>query len=61
MDSNNMYSVRDLYTHLGFTRSTAYELVARSDFPSFRIGKKIYIPRAAFERWLDEQVAAKAN
>ena len=49
------YSVRDLYEKLGFARTTAYELAARKDFPSFRIGRRIYIPKAAFERWLHEQ------
>jgi len=38
----------------------AYELARRKDFPAIRIGRRIVIPKAAFERWL-EQAALESN
>jgi predicted DNA-binding transcriptional regulator AlpA len=32
----------------------AYELVRRPDFPAIRIGRRIVVPKAAFERWLQQ-------
>ena len=37
---------------LGISRNSAFEAVRRGDIPSIRVGKRILIPRAAFERLL---------
>lgn len=52
-----VYVPEDLMPLLGIGRSTAYELVNRRDFPTVRVGRKILIPRDAFERWLEAQTA----
>ena len=52
-------TVRDLQLELGVSRPVAYQLAMRSDFPSFRIGKRILIPRESFSAWLSAQVADK--
>lgn len=52
-----VYVTEDLMPLLGIGRSTAYELVNRRDFPTVRVGRKILIPRDAFERWLEAQTA----
>ena len=38
---------------LGISRSKAYELVNRMDFPKYRIGKKIVISKKHFINWMD--------
>lgn len=52
-----VYVTEDLMPLLGIGRSTAYCLVNRRDFPTIRVGRKILIPRDAFERWLEVQTA----
>lgn len=38
---------------LGVSRAFAYELVARKELPSVRLGRRVIIPRRALERLLD--------
>jgi hypothetical protein len=38
-----------------------YELFKRKDFPSFRIGRKLYAPRHLFIKWLEEQAQNKTE
>ena len=52
-----VYVPEDLIPLLGIGRSTAYELVNRRDFPAIRVGRKLLIPRDAFDRWLEAQTA----
>jgi excisionase family DNA binding protein len=37
---------------LGISLVTAYEAINRGEIPSFRIGRKIIIPRAAFDQMM---------
>ncbi len=37
---------------LGLSRSSAYQGVMRGEIPSFKVGKRILVPRAALERLL---------
>lgn len=37
---------------LGISRNAAYEAARRGDLPSLRIGRRIVVPAAAFEAWL---------
>lgn len=39
---------------LGISRAAAYEGVRRSEIPAVRIGRRLLVPRAAFERWLEQ-------
>lgn len=39
---------------LGISVISAYNLAKRQDFPAIRVGKRIIVPRAAFDRWLEE-------
>lgn len=47
-------TVKDLQSALGISRPVAYELVNTKNFPSFRIGRVIRIPKDEFRRWLEE-------
>ena len=53
------YTAAEVAQVLGISRSGAYELFYREDFPSFRIGKRPVIRRSALEAWIQEQEAKK--
>ncbi|MBQ9167795.1 MAG: helix-turn-helix domain-containing protein [Oscillospiraceae bacterium] len=44
--------VSDIQRIMGISRTTAYELVHRPDFPAFRSGRLIRISREAFFEWM---------
>ena len=48
-------SVDELAEELHISSPTAYDLVKEPDFPSFRIGKRILVNRAALQRWIDQK------
>lgn len=52
-----VYVTEDLIPLLGIGRCTAYNLVNQAGFPKIRVGRRILIPRDAFERWLEAQTA----
>lgn len=54
-------SVTEMVETLGISRTTAYELVNREDFPSMRIGQRIIVPVGALDRWLERGVADAAS
>ncbi|MBR3017355.1 MAG: hypothetical protein IKH57_09820 [Clostridia bacterium] len=39
----------------GFTRSMAYQLLARADVPTIRIGGRVFVRRESFQNWLKSQ------
>ena len=47
-------AVEDLCDLLQVSRPTAYNLVHTEGFPVIRLGRRLLIPRAGLERWLDE-------
>ena len=49
-------SVDELAATMGVSRPKAYELVNTPGFPVVRVGRRIRIPVAALERWLETQV-----
>ena len=46
-------TVTEAAAALGISRAHAYELVARGDLPSLRLGRRIVVPRRGLERLLD--------
>ncbi|MFC1848441.1 helix-turn-helix domain-containing protein [Chloroflexota bacterium] len=40
---------------LGIGRSLVYELIARKEIPSVRLGRCIRIPAESLQRWIREQ------
>jgi excisionase family DNA binding protein len=52
------YTVEEVARMLGIGRVQAYEAAKRGDFPTIRMGKRILIPRAAFDRFLDGEPEA---
>ena len=57
MEQKSCISVEELGKRLGIGRVKTYELVHREDFPKIAIGRRILIPVAGFEKWLEEQIA----
>ena len=47
-------TVEEAAHELDICRNAAYQAVREGQIPSIRIGKRIIIPRAAFERMLDQ-------
>jgi prophage regulatory protein len=46
---------------LGIGRSLVYELIARKEIPSVRIGRCIRVPAESLQRWLKDQEAQRQN
>lgn len=42
---------------LGISRVLAYELVARGELPTVRLGRRVVVPRRALERFIDDEQA----
>lgn len=46
-------TVAEAIAATGLSRNTFYDGVRRREIPSIRVGRRILIPRVAFERWLE--------
>jgi excisionase family DNA binding protein len=57
-DKRLVYEVPEAGAMLGLTRNGSYEAAKRGDIPTIRIGKLLRVPKAAFNRML-EQAGAK--
>lgn len=61
MNERDFLTTRQVQMSLGISKNKAYELVNSEGFPRLRLGRRIVVPAKQFERWIDEQVAAKTN
>jgi excisionase family DNA binding protein len=52
-DGRLVLSVTEAAGLLGISRGLAYELVARGELPSLRLGRRIVVPRRALEDLLE--------
>ncbi len=44
----------DVASVLGISRTNAYALLHREDFPTLHIGKRLLVPRDEFIQWIRE-------
>ena len=51
-------SVEEAAGALGISRALAYELVARGELPSLRLGRRIVVPRRALIALIDDDPSA---
>jgi excisionase family DNA binding protein len=58
MDERLVLTVSEAASVLRLSRAFTYELVARGQLPSVRLGRRIMIPRAGIQRILDDSRAA---
>ena len=49
------YNAPEVAQLLGISRSAAYNLMRRDDFPSFRIGKRWLVRDSSLNEWLEKQ------
>ncbi|HZJ28142.1 MAG TPA: helix-turn-helix domain-containing protein [Acidimicrobiia bacterium] len=54
MPTKITYTVTEAAELLGISRSSAYECVRRGEIPSLTLGRRVVIPRRAFEALLDQ-------
>jgi excisionase family DNA binding protein len=52
-DNRLVLTVAEAAEVLGISRTHAYELVARRELPSLRLGRRIVVPRRGLERLLE--------
>ena len=46
------YKIKEAGQLLGIGRNQAYEAAKRGDFPTLKIGNRLLVPKAAFDRLL---------
>ena len=52
-------NVQEVSNFIGLGMSQTYDLIRRIDFPAFKIGNRIFVPRDKFLAWIDNQSAEK--
>ena len=57
IEARRTYKIEEAARLLGIGRNQAYEAAKRGDFPIIRIGARILVPKAAFDRLLDGKLA----
>lgn len=56
-----VYNVPEVAALLDINLPRAYELVKKPGFPAMTIGKRVVIPKAAFEQWLKQAAFDKQS
>ena len=54
-----LLDVNDLCVCLGIGKTTAYKLLNSEDFPTVRIGRRIYANRSEINKWISCRVKAE--
>ena len=52
-DKRLVLTVTEAAVALGISRTHAYDLIARGELPSLRLGRRIVVPRRGLERLVD--------
>ena len=52
-----LLTTRETAAYLGLGETKTKELLRRRVFPTIKIGKSLRVPRAALDRWIEQQVA----
>jgi excisionase family DNA binding protein len=50
-----VYTVEQTAAKLQISKSKAYELARRNDFPSVKIGGRVMVPRRKLEEWINNK------
>jgi excisionase family DNA binding protein len=53
-----VYTVTEVGAMLGLSRNAAYEAARRGDIPTIRIGRRLIVPKVAFNRLLETGASA---
>ena len=52
MPERKTLTVEEAAEQIGISRNAAYDAVRNGEIPHLRVGRRIVIPKTAFERWL---------
>ena len=55
------YSATEIAEILGVSKSAAYDLLHRKDFPTLHIGRRLLVVASQFDEWLAVQSATIAS
>lgn len=55
MSDKITFNASDIAQLLGISRSAAYELMHREDFPTITIGKRMVVLQSQFYEWINQQ------
>jgi excisionase family DNA binding protein len=61
MTEKKTYSVEEAARVIGWSRVKAYEAVKQGVLPAIRFGRRIVVPVAALDRWLETAGAGGAQ
>ncbi len=56
-----MMNAEDIQAVMNISRTGAYGLMHRDDFPTIVMNKRMVVPRDKFLAWLDKQTECKVN
>lgn len=56
-----MLNAEDVQTVMNISRSGAYQLMHREDFPTIIIGKRMVVPRDKFLEWVEKNTEYGPN
>lgn len=56
-----VYTVPEVAALLGINLPKAYELARQEGFPAIRIGRRIVVPKAGLERWIEQAALEKQS
>jgi excisionase family DNA binding protein len=54
MNERLVITVEEAAQLLGIGRDLAYRLARTGEFPSLRLGRRLVVPRAALQAWLED-------
>ena len=54
-------SVEEMGKRMSISRATAFALVKQKGFPAISLGRRILIPVASLEKWLDTKASGQAS
>ena len=49
----------DVAQVMGMSKNNVYQLMHSAAFPSFKVGRKLYVSKNAFIRWLEGKEAGR--
>ncbi len=58
-DNLTLYGVKEIQQMFNCGRKKAYELMNELGFPSFKTGNRLYVEKAALEKWIKKQMLNK--
>lgn len=54
-ETKTLLDAKDLMKLYGFSRVRAYEVLNNQTLPVIRLGRRVFVRRETFDKWLDAQ------